>query len=427
MVFAVISCVSSKSFSLSILGIFIFVLPVQGQDIVPIDQVYDEYKEFIKTVRLFPLLNKPDQEMLSAAMPLSNKYKLILEFDDLFAEYEQYSVKFIHCNADWSQSRLFPLDYLSNYNEFPIENYDFSFNTRVPYVHYNFVLPRFKIPGNYLLVVYRDSEDDIVLTKRFVVFSQQIEMKENFENAGLSRISGMTQEIQFTLNYSGSNISNPIQNVKATIKQNQRWDNAIVELRPTNVWETSRIIEYRHFAMENQFKGGNQFRFFDLRSVEYFGRNVDKVDLTKEIPVATLQIDRSRNAKPYSEYRDNNGKYTISHPVNAEYAYTMFFIETEEINGSVILAGDFTYWEYTGEFQMKYSAGRNGYFKSIMLKEGFYDYQYLVNSKIHSANHLEGDHFETENEYEILIYYYSFELNTDLLIGYFPITKNPRY
>jgi hypothetical protein len=76
---------------------------------------------------------------------------------------------------------------------------------------------------------------------------------------------------------------------------------------------------------------------------------------------------------------------------------------------------------------MKYNAGRKGYFKSTMLKEGFYDYQYLVKSEIHSTNYLEGDHFETENEYEILIYYYSFELNTDLLIGYFPITRNPRY
>ncbi len=397
-----------------------------AQQIETIDSIYSEYSEFIHTVRLYPLINKPNQEMMSAAMPLSNAYTLVLEFDDLFAEYEQYNVKFIHCNADWSKSRLFPLDYVNKYNEFTIDSYDFSFNTRVPYVHYNFMLPRLNVPGNYIVMVYRNNEEDIVLTRRFVVFDQRMEMKQNFETAGLSRISRTTQEIQFTLNYRGANLSNPLQNVKVTIKQNQRWDNAIVKLRPTNVWENTKIIEYKHFAMENQFNGGNQFRFFDLRSLEYYGRNVDKVDITKEIPVATLQIDKSRNSKPYSEYPDNNGKYSLSHPVNAEYAYTEFFLETDKINGSVFLASDFTLWGFHNGYKMKYSNGRGGYIKSVLLKEGFYDYQYLVKSSIFSANYIEGDHFETENEYEILVYYYSFELDTDLLIGYFPISRNRR-
>jgi len=220
------------------------------------------------------------------------------------------------------------------------------------------------------------------------------------------------------------NIPNPSRNITAVIRQNQRWDNSINNLKPTNVWENSKTIEYKHFALENQFQGGNQFRFFDLRSIEYFGRNVETVDRTKEIPLATIMIDKSRLTKPYSEYRDNNGKYKIRHPVNAEYAYAEFFLESNKIDGQVFVGGDLVSWNF--DSPMQYLEGRNGYYSNQLIKEGFYDYQYIVKSPYHTMNHFEGDHFETENEYDILIYYYSFEIDADLLWGYFPITRNAR-
>jgi len=170
-----------------------------SQEIVFSDHVYEEYRDFIKTIRLFPLSNSPDQELLPSVISLHSPEPLLLEFDDLYAEHERYMVKFIHCNANWTQSRLFPLDYLEEYNEFTINDYDFSFNTVVPYVHYTFPIPKFKVSGNYLLVVYKESEDNLVFTKRLMVYNQRFSMKENLEMSGLSRIGRMTQEIQFTL------------------------------------------------------------------------------------------------------------------------------------------------------------------------------------------------------------------------------------
>jgi len=399
-------------------------LSSRGQDIVYNDHVYKEYEEFIKTTRLFPFTNGSDQELLPPIISLNGSEKLLLEFDDLFSEYERYYVKFIHCNSNWEPSRLFPLDYLNGYNEFPIEEYEFSFNTLVPYIHYTFLTPKFKASGNYLLIVYKDSEDNLVLSRRMMVYDQKFSMDENLEMSGLSRINRMTQEIQFTLYYRGSNIPNPAKNVTSVIRQNQRWDNAIENLRPTNVWENSKMIEYKHFALENQFQGGSQFRFFDLRSIEYFGRNVETVDRTLEVPLATLMTDRSRLKEVYSEYADMNGKYTIRHPVNAEYAYTEFFLESGKIDGQVFIGGSLNNWDFTNP--MRYLDGRKAYYASILLKEGFYDYQYVVKSPLYPLNYFEGDHFETENEYDILIYFYSFELNADLLWGYFPISRNAR-
>ncbi len=395
-----------------------------AQDLIFSDHVYEEYKEYIKTIRIISATPGPDQELLPAAISMVDPGFLMLEFDDLFAEYERYQVKFIHCDADWTPSRLFPLDYLDEYNEFIIENYEFSFNTIVPYVHYSFQIPRFKLPGNYLLVVYKDSEDNVVITRRVLVYDQKFTMKENLEMAGLSRIGRMTQEIRFTLDYKGFDVPNPARNIKAIIRQNQRWDNAIINLRPTNVWENSKIIEYKHFALENQFQGGNQFRFFDLRSIEYFGRNVETVDKSKDIPVATIMKDKSRANKAYSEYVDNNGGYKISHPIDAEYVFTEFFLESKKINGEVFIGGEINGWELNTP--LKYIEGKNVYYSSILIKEGYYDYQYVVKSLSIPLNYFEGDHFETENEYDILIYFHSFTLGADLLWGYFPITRNGR-
>lgn len=389
-----------------------------------IDKIYDPE---IKTVRLFPLVEDPNRELLAAAAPLNGGYSLLLQFDHLFAEYETYFVKFIHCNANWSPSRLFPLDYLEDFNEFRVEEYEFSFNTRVPYVHYQSILPRFKISGNYLLVVYRESEENVVLTKRFMIYDNQVVLSDNLGNSGVTNVSRMNQEIQFRLDYRGQNLDNPYRYVKATIRQNQRWDNAIYSLPPSFVNEASRDMEFRHFAGENQFSAGNQFRFFDLQDLRYFGRNVETVDLESEIPIATLEQDAPRGTESYAENDDQNGKYHISHPFESDYAYVQFFLNTNQINDEVYLTGDFSQWTIDDSYKLEYVEELSGYYGVFMMKQGIYDYQYLTGGVSTKENYFEGDHFQTENEYEILIYYYSFQLDVDLLIGYFTMSRNPRH
>ena len=396
----------------------------QSADYEIIDKIYDEE---IRTARLFPLMDHPDRELMSAAAPIQGNFTLLLQFDHLFAEYEPYYAKFIHCNADWSPSRLFALDYLEDYNEFLIEEYEFSFNTKVPYVHYEFMLPRFKIPGNYLLIVYRESEENIVLTKRFMIYDNQVSLSDAYGNAGIANVSRLNQEIQFNLDYRGRNLDNPQRYIKATIRQNQRWDNAVQLLSPTFVNEASRTMEFRHFAGENQFSASNEFRFFDLNSLRYFGRNVETVDLEKDIPVATLEKDIPRANRGYAENSDYNGKYLIPHPFEADYAYVQFYLQTSQINDDIYLSGDFTQWSNDNTYKLEYVPEIQSYYGVFLMKQGFYNYQYLVESSQLKPNHFEGDHFQTENEYDVMIYYYSFQLDVDLLIGYFTVTKNPRF
>src|SRR5687767_8557155 len=75
------------------------------------------YEDQIKTVRLFPR----GQPLAPAVTQLGN-VNLMLEFDDLQTERQNYMVRVVHCNFDWTKSVLQNLDFIEGYNEFPINN-----------------------------------------------------------------------------------------------------------------------------------------------------------------------------------------------------------------------------------------------------------------------------------------------------------------
>lgn len=54
-----------------------------------------------------------------------------IDFDDMTHDYERYSYKIEHCEADWSESReIFTGDFLQGFNgELTIDNYEQSLNT----------------------------------------------------------------------------------------------------------------------------------------------------------------------------------------------------------------------------------------------------------------------------------------------------------
>lgn len=394
-----------------------------SDDEVLIDTVYDEY---IKSARLFPNMDVLNREHLPPAIPLNQQGRLLFVFDDLFNETQNFEVKFIHCNADWTKSPLFPLDYIEGYNEFPVINYDYSFNTLVNYIHYYFELPRFKIPGNYVLQLYREGEEEeILVQKRFMIFDNQVRLIDSFDRPGLTTITRMNQEISFTLDYERTNFRDPHRNISVTIRQNQRWDNIIENLQPIFIKEDIKQMDYNYFAGENEFSGGNQFRFFDLRSLQYFGQNVETVRWQRRPPLAYIQIDKPRTGLAYSIYQDFNGKYIVTHPNESDYAEVVFTLESEKYKGDVYLAGELTNWELKDEYKMFFDLEKEIYTNTLFLKQGYYDYQYLLVNEDQGLNYIEGDHFQTENEYEVLVYYKSVRLNTDLLIGYFVQNTRP--
>lgn len=385
------------------------------------------YEPEIKTVEL-----SPDGYPLLPAVTQLGVWNLVLRFDDLRSDRDTYNARIIHCNYDWTKSELQDLDYLSAFNEFPVNNSEFSVDTHIPYVHYWFSLPAVRLPGNYVVMVYRGTDkDDIVLTRRFMVYQNLVTITPEQNLVGSGAVANINQQMNFTVNYKNVNIPNPLIDVHVNIRQDQRWDNMAADVRPSFTRDIEKEIEYRFFEDSKMFRGGNEFRFFDFRSLNNPGRNVGYVAKSSKPYEVYLAKDKPRIHEPYAQYNDINGGFTIDNydyrdASFTNYANVTFNLATPRVNGDVYVTGAFNYWNLNSINKMEYDSTQGVYKGRILLKQGWYDYQYVVKSSSLPPYYFEGSHFETENRYEILIYNKPFQPRADLLIGYFVVEKNPR-
>lgn len=357
---------------------------------------------------------------------------LTLAFDDLSGERSNLYVKLIHCNYDWTKSTLQDLEFMNDYNEFTINDYSFSNGTHVPYVHYQFAVPQVKMPGNYLVVVYRDGDpEDLILTKRVFIPDNQITMTRDDQLSGMGNLRFSNQQLNFLLNYGAIEIVNPLETVHVVIRQNQRWDNARFDVKPSFIRDDIHQLEYRFFDQDKNFTGGNEFRFVDFRSLNFPGQNTGRLDRTVKPFHLFVAPDKSRGGQAYAQYSDMNGNFVIENrdsgepATNSNYVNVTFTLVTPPVTGDVYAAGAFNNWNYDNNNRMVYNASAGAYETTLLLKQGLYNYQYHVEGKT-DPTYFEGSHFETENVYEILVYYRPFRPNADLLIGYFVLPVNPR-
>ena len=96
--------------------------------------------------------------------------RLFLSFDDISGEENFYYYRIIHCNFDWSESKLLKSEYLDGNDNNLIDNIESSYGTLQRYTNYKLSLPNndvgFKVSGNYLLEIL-DSDDNVILKRKF--------------------------------------------------------------------------------------------------------------------------------------------------------------------------------------------------------------------------------------------------------------------
>ena len=122
-------------------------------------------------------------------------------------------------------------------------------------------------------------------------------------------MADINQQLNFTVNYKNLTILNPLLDVHVNIRQNQRWDNMATDVRPSFTREIEKELEYRFFEEDKMFRGGNEFRFFDLRSLNNPGRNVGYVAKSSKPYEVYIAKDKSRADEAYGQYDDINGGY----------------------------------------------------------------------------------------------------------------------
>lgn len=394
-----------------------------GKVLVYEDQIYENS---IKTALLYPFKGNLEDAIKPAALAINQDTPLLLSFDQLSADYEDFKVKIIHCDKNWEKSTLSENEYLFAYNEFPIKDYEFSFNTRTSYTHYRFIVPKVKITGNYLLMVYRNhNTNDLILTRRFIVFDQLVGIAPQLGVSSDVTNRSKNQQITFSLNYKNMEILNPMEDIKVVVRQNQRWDNALASLKPTFVRETEKVLEYNHYDLTNNFMGGNEFRFFDLRTINYSGQNISGLKKSAHRIDAFIMKDKDRGSEVYAQLNDINGGFVInnleSSPANvtSDYVNVHFFLETtNKIAQKVYIGGELTNWQFNQGNLMEYDEALKGYTGTLLLKQGWYNYMYYVPESDKNPYIYEGSHYETENQYEFIVYFRPPGSRADQIIGY---------
>ncbi|MEZ0541837.1 DUF5103 domain-containing protein [Fibrella sp. Tmos10] len=384
-----------------------------------------------------PLIRFDDQ----AQSPLQ------LEFDDLTANYRSFRSKIIHCNANWVRSVLNDIEYTYEYNDVPITDYQVSISTKVPYYHYKYSVPRLKLPGNYVLVVYNErNRDEILFTRRFRVYSNQVSVDAAVRfSTDISRQYN-DQQVDLTIGYRAyqSQVTSPQDDFKVVIRQNYRDDRTVTDLHPTNVRSFDQVLEYRAIDLRNTFPGGNEYRFFDTRTVLSRGNYVERVDRKADRTVVYVQTDRPRSGFAYTQFDDFNGLYVIDHretgdgATSADYIETVFTLLVDELpNAAVYANGAFNFWALNERNRLTYDAALGGYRGRIWLKQGVYNYNYavtgiappLTRSGIRMDGNetlIEGDFSQTENVYEVFVYNRPPAARADQLIGYYTVNFGQR-
>lgn len=372
---------------------------------------------------------------------LGSDLPLVLEFDDLDGDVKDYTYTFVHCDQYWKQSNIPQLEYLDGFGEDRITTYNYSFKTLKNFTHYELQLPsnnmRWTKSGNYLLIIYEDEGDKVpVITRRFVVVDPRIRVDGKLVPTAKVSNSRTHQEIDFAVDYEKFPMRSPQQEVRATILQNGRWDNAIIGLTPNFTRLNSVVFDYQDKIV---FPAGKEYRYADLRSFRLSGPTIGEIELSTEYYEVYLLPEGRRDDKAYITRRDANGNFVIetqdqnSWSLSAEYAFVRFFLKTDEpfYDDEVYLFGAFSDWQLRPEFRMEYNNAINAYVGMVLLKQGYYEYEYVTvprnlkkgQKAVISRDKTEGDWYETENEYTVLVYYRPFGERYDQVIGAYRISS----
>jgi hypothetical protein len=400
-------------------------------------QIEDEvYKDHIQSVRLFPMGVTTGSQLDAPVVSILGDKDLVLLFDDLAYDPEMYSATLIHCDADWKQSALKNNDFLVPFNEFNIQDYDYSINTRIPYIHYRFVIPKVTKSGNYVVKVYRRRDaSDVILTKRFMVYEDLLTVGAAVVPPTQTADRKRWQQINTVVNYSKVEVVNPETQIKVVVRQNQRWDNAKFLTKPTFMNQSSKVLRYEDFGGGNAFDASNEFRFIDLRFMRARGQNIASMRVEEDAIFGETALNQPRAKEVYSQYLDLNGQYIVDNndrpggdpELESQYVYMTFNLGVEQTAEPLYLLGSLTNWGRKPEAKFEWDAQNKIYRTSMLLKQGWYDFMIgTENDSKFETNIFEGSHFETENQYEVLVYLRALGSRYDQLVGYVVLQPNKR-
>ena len=359
-------------------------------------------------------------ELSPPIIQLNSTDRLSVQFDDLDPDIKRFKYTILHCEADWQVSAdLTVSDYVDGYREENIDQYAYSYNTTVRYTHFQTTFPtenmRPKLSGNYLLIVYEDDPSQMAFTVRFmVVEASPLVAAGKVVQSSRVGTRNTDQQVDFVVRLNGFQVLDVGREIKIVLMQNGRYDNLLLLSKPR--FARTDELDYR-FDESIAFSGGNQFRNFDIKSLQYQSEHIARIayDTTNQV---YLLADLPRTFKQYSYEKDLNGRFYIKNEehtdnssIEADYAWVHFFLPYPALitTGTFHVLGELTSWQLNNSSRMYFNPEHKGYELNLFLKQGYYNYMYVFkeNGKMTGNESLiEGSHWETENDYTVFVYYH---------------------
>ncbi|WP_370272934.1 DUF5103 domain-containing protein [Flavobacterium sp. GSP6] len=340
-----------------------------------------------------------------------------LQFDDLFGNEANYYYEIIHCDYNWNPTAIPKNEYLEGFDNQRIQEYTNSFNTLQIYSHYKLAIPnqftlQLKISGNYMIKVL-DENKDILFSRKFILYEDLVTVPIQVKRARTISTIELKHNLDFAIKSNSIVFQTPLRNVKLLLLQNGQLNSGIKNIIPQYTIGNDLIYKY---DTETQFWAGNEFLFFENKDIRAANNNIGRVDFDTPIYGSFLYTNAARANFPYSFTQDVNGAFVVKNisaadsEFEADYAWVYFSLSapTFRMNKNIYVAGMFNNYALIPEYKMDYNPKKGLYEKAILIKQGFTNFQYLVaddKGVLDPENAVDGNFYQTENEYTIVVYY----------------------
>lgn len=396
-------------------------LPMKGED-----TRQGERNPRFRTLRV----SNPDNFMAPPVMRLGTDDRIEISFDEIGDDRSWLRYRLIHCNADWQPSRMQDSEITDGFNEAPVDDYAFSSNTFIHYVNYRIEIPNDDmsplISGNYLLQVYpEDDPDDILLQARFYVAEPLVRVEGEVSPRTDRGFHDRWQQADIILDTSHFRVRDPFNDFIVVTEQNRDPSVSSSVEHPQRV-SGDKVI-YQHVP-SLIFPASNEFRRFETVRADYPGMHVDSTRYIGSNYHAFLTPDLPRASKGYEYDRTQYGRFLIREynatdsDLGADYVTVHFTLVTPPMaDCDIYVDGDFSSHQRDSRYRMTYDSQSGAYTLQLPLKQGSYNYRYVAVGKTDGKedySRIDGDKYETSNEYMIRVYERLPGARADRLVGF---------
>ena len=410
------------------IDLYKFIFPLVCLNFLIINPIFGQIEkelnppEYINTISF-----TTNNENYSTNLPIIKLgERFTLDFDVLNNQEEDYYYTIDQLNFDWSKSQLIKSEYLRGFDNVKIQNYKTSFNTYQTYSHYKLKIPNQDVriikSGNYILKIY-DEYGNIAFSRKFIVYESITTVPTQIKRLRNLKYIHTKQSVSFQVNPVTIQLNNPKNTVKTLIIQNNNLSTSISNIKAQYTIGSKLIFNYDE---ESSFWGGNEYLFFENKEIRSSNLNIRTFNLY-DIYHSYLFTDYPRFNNSYTYNPDINGGFLTTAlnaddiDIEADYVNIHFYLKngTPRPGESIYVVGGFNNYSMGPEYRMTYNRSSDSHELMLKLKQGFYNYKYVVVNEYDEINQggVSGNYDETENDYKVLIYYRGYGYRYDRVIG----------